>query len=69
MRLCEELAKALHAVNTTATGALVGSKVLLTHLRKLRNEDEFDHLYSQTETDAANLGLKPLASESDLHGR
>ena len=42
---CEELAKALQAVNTTVTGALVGSNVLLTHLRKLRNEDEFDHLY------------------------
>jgi hypothetical protein len=66
---CEELAKALQAVNTTATGALVGSNVLLTRLRKLRNEDEFDHLYSQTETDAANLGLTPLASESDLESR
>ena len=35
---CEELAKALQAVSTTVTGALVGSNVLLTHLRKLRNE-------------------------------
>ena len=35
---CEELAKALQAVSATVTGALVGSNVLLTHLRKLRNE-------------------------------
>jgi hypothetical protein len=67
---CEELAKALQAVNTTATGAIRASNVLLTHLRKLRDEDEFDHLYSQVKIDAAQLGLKvPLASESDQSRR
>jgi hypothetical protein len=57
-------------VNTTATGAIRASNVLLTHLRKLRDEDEFDHLFSQAEIDAAQLGLKvPLASESDQSRR
>ena len=39
-------------MNTTPTGALVGSNVLLTHLQKLRNEQR--------------LMLPILASESDL---
>ena len=63
---CEELAKALQAENTTATGALRASNILLAHLKTIRDEDEFDHLYSQAEIDAAQLGLKvSLASESE----
>ena len=51
--------------HTTFPGAVVASNVLLNHLRKLRDEDEFDHLYHQAEIDAASIGLKPLPSETD----
>ena len=59
---CEVLAKALQAVSVTATGAVRASNVLLIHLRKLRDEDEFDHLYRQAEIDAASLELKVEAT-------
>ena len=61
---CEELAKALQAVNTTATGAMRAANVLLTHLRKLRDEHEFDHLYTQGQIDTSQFGLT-VTTESD----
>ena len=66
---CEVLAKALQAVNVTATGAVRASNVLLVHLRKLLDEDEFDHLYRQAEIDAASLGFRSLPTETDLSCR
>jgi hypothetical protein len=65
---CEELATSLQAANTTATGAVRASNVLLVHLRKLRNEDEFNYLYGQAEIDAAELGLK-VPQATDLAAR
>jgi len=38
-------------------GAAEAAKVLRRHLRRLRNEDEFDHLYSQSEHAATELDL------------
>lgn len=54
---CEDLAKGLQSEKTTATGAIQGSNVLLTHLKKLRDADEFSHLYDQATIDATHLGL------------
>jgi hypothetical protein len=65
---CEDLAKALQAENTTATGSLQASKVLLTHLGKIRNESEFDHLFNTATTDATSLGLKKV-EELDADSR
>lgn len=65
---CEELATSLQAANTTATGAVRACNVLLVHLKKLRNEDEFDYLYGQAEIGAAELGLKvPHATDLASH--
>ena len=57
---CEDLATALQSEKTTATGALHAAGVLLNHLERIRHEDEFDHLYNQSELDAAVLLMRPV---------
>jgi len=54
---CEGLAHALQSEKRTAMGAAEAAKVLRRHLRRIRNEDEFDHLYSQSEHAATELDL------------
>jgi hypothetical protein len=54
---CEDLATALQSEKTTATGSVQAANVLLSHLKKLRNEDEFNYLFSQAEIDFKNIGL------------
>jgi hypothetical protein len=55
---CEEHAKGLQSKNTTATGALESARILIAHLKRIREENEFNRLYDQCINDAIDLNLQ-----------